>query len=407
MERNRIESLRHAFAFLSTRKVISDNHLTKSDVKEIKNLANQKIGLLSLFIGVILFIVQMIILANNLSYSGGKPVELYGIAAILGHILSTTSALLCVILTSIAIFNKKKRHIFNRIGIDIMFFGMTADIILSLFADCQQGFITVGLGISPSILLIIFILLLQQSHLIEAYISDLLFTIAFIVSVIICIYTYDLVNPVYYFLLAILFIPLRYLIRSFLFYAEVQRYCQQLSNEKLYNKANYDELTGCKNRYALSQYITKNTPNWAREESNILIAMFDIDDFKIYNDSFSHIVGDYCLKMVSDAVRKEFPYPDLNFFRYGGEEFLLIFELEPDDNGNVILERIRNSIKDLQITNPEGSKTKYVTVSVGGTVIKVKDDFSFDEEMKNVDSYLYMVKNNGKNNSCLDGKILN
>ena len=134
--------------------------------------------------------------------------------------------------------------------------------------------------------------------------------------------------------------------------------------------------------------------------------MFDIDDFKLYNDAFSHPGGDYCLVSIADALRRAFPLPDLNFFRYGGEEFLLFFELENPKEAKSILEKARKAVQNLNIEAPGGAPYKYVTISVGGTLIKTVDEFDFDKHLQIVDSYLYQAKANGKNICVIDGKAI-
>ena len=68
--------------------------------------------------------------------------------------------------------------------------------------------------------------------------------------------------------------------------------------------------------------------------------MFDIDNFKEYNDQFSHLSGDYCLKSICDGIRKTFPSPSLDFFRYGGEEFLLFLELSNEEDPRYVIEKV-------------------------------------------------------------------
>ena len=194
------------------------------------------------------------------------------------------------------------------------------------------------------------------------------------------------------------------MIISILFYAETQRYCEELRNEALHNTAYYDELTLCKNRYALKENIEK----WkSDEESNLLVMMFDIDDFKLYNDQYSHIGGDYCLKAIADSVRKTFPSPTLNFYRYGGEEFLLCLEVDRKEEAIVMIEKVRLAVAKLNIPAPKGAPCEYVTISVGGVLANVNDINDFNEIIKDADQYLYEAKRKGKNISVLNGLVVN
>ncbi len=87
-------------------------------------------------------------------------------------------------------------------------------------------------------------------------------------------------------------------------------------NEVLQREATIDDLTKLKNRNALNremkEYIGKP----------ICINMVDIDDFKKYNDTYGHLVGDEVLSSVAASITKMFP--DDGAYRYGGDEFLII-----------------------------------------------------------------------------------
>lgn len=192
-----------------------------------------------------------------------------------------------------------------------------------------------------------------------------------------------------------------------MFYVECKNYEENIENERLTNKAYYDNLTLCKNRHALKLFLDENSSKWERKENlNLLIVLFDIDNFKEYNDKFSHLGGDYCLKSIAEGIRKAFPSPSLDFFRYGGEEFLLFFELENEEDAKATMEKIRKSIEELNIEAPNGAPQKVVTISVGGTLIRSVKHFSFEEQMSTIDKYLYEAKNSGKDVSCLDGKLI-
>ena len=193
-----------------------------------------------------------------------------------------------------------------------------------------------------------------------------------------------------------------------LFYAESQRYKEVLENEQLHNRAYYDNLTRCKNRHALTEFLRENQYRWDKKDNvNLLMILFDIDNFKLYNDQFSHLGGDYCLRSICDAIRKEFPSPSLDFFRYGGEEFLLFFELKNPDDAPTVLEKVRESISNLDMVAPKGAPKKMVTISVGGMLLRNVKGFEFEHQMKIVDEYLYKAKNSGKDVVCYNGNLIN
>lgn len=392
--------------FILPHLVIKANHLTKKDIKNIKNFVNQKIGGVSLIVSIGMAIMTIIVFIISSISTGGNVTSEYGLASLIGSISSFVACVISATFAFLALAIEKKKYLFNRIAIDILFFGLTAYTLLSFYADASQGFVSVGKGISAAVIPFIILLMLQQAFFTDSFILNTLLSGGLITLTFFCLNQYNIVSWHYYCIIALAYPLAAHVIRSFLFYAETQRYCQILLNERLYNTATYDELTRCKNRFALKEYLDRNTKRWVKEESIVLIIIFDIDDFKVYNDKLSHSAGDFCLRTICDGIRNEFPSPDLDFFRYGGEEFLLFFELEHAKEAFDIIERVRKSTLSLKIKMPEGSTSEFVTISVGGRILKVLPDFQFNNEMQKADAYLYQAKNSGKNLSCLNGKII-
>ena len=134
--------------------------------------------------------------------------------------------------------------------------------------------------------------------------------------------------------------------------------------------------------------------------------MFDIDDFKLYNDQYSHIGGDYCLKAIADSIRKAFPSPSLDFYSYGGEEFLFFLEIKSNEEAKKVIETTRLAVSNLNIPAATVAPCKNVTVSAGGVVVTVGDIKDFNDVVQRADDYLYKAKRSGKNLSILDGKAV-
>ena len=98
--------------------------------------------------------------------------------------------------------------------------------------------------------------------------------------------------------------------------------------------------------------------------------------------------------------------PSLDFYRYGGEEFLLFFEIDEDSDAPKIMEKLRQSIEEIGLEAPKEAPKNIVTISVGGTLIKSTKNFSFEKTFEIVDKNLYNVKRNGKNACSLDNRII-
>lgn len=393
-------------AFFSPYLTIKNSHLNKVDVKNIKYSLLHKICVSSLVTAVLVLLINLVSLFTMGIDTGWRQIEVYGWASLTGQIISITGTICVIAFGIIAIISKNERikNGFGHLSNVLVFLVMVIYFFLSLYADVKQGFLSVSPTLSPSIALIPFFLLIQPVFWIEAIILDGILSFGVIGLSIYFSGAYNMQGIMYYLFVAIFLPVVSYVIISILFYAETQRYCEELRNEALHNTAYYDELTLCKNRHALKESIE----NWeSEEETNLLVMMFDIDDFKLYNDQYSHIGGDYCLKGIADCVRKAFPSPTLDFYRYGGEEFLLCLEVSNEEQAISTIEKVRLEVAKLNIVAPKGAPCDYVTISVGGVLVNGEDTRSFSEIIQKADEYLYVAKRSGKNVSVLNNKIVN
>ena len=395
--------------FLRPYKVIKNNHFSNRDLKVIKDNVSLNMTVIRLVVAALLLIVSLgMFLMMNLR-TGWRQIEVYGLSSLIAQVLSFSLCLTTIILIVASYFVKKENTtiILNRIAGLVLYLGVALQMLFGIYADCKMGFTTTNEALSASIIFLAAILVIQPAYWTEALVLDLATTISTIGLTIYCSVAMGMTSIHYYIIISLAFPLLAYFIVTLLFYAECQNYKEVLENERLTNKAYFDNLTHCKNRHALKLFLDKTVSRWeANDELNLLIAMFDIDNFKDYNDQFSHLAGDYCLKSIAEAIRKAFPSPDLDFFRYGGEEFLLFFELDNPSEAKSILEKARIAIKELNLEASKKAPKKMITISIGGTLIKDAKNFDFEKEIAVVDKYLYKSKENGKDVSCLDGKII-
>ena len=395
--------------FLYPHRVIRNNHLSKRDLRIIKDNISLNMTVIRLIVAILLMFVAFgMFLMMNLK-TGWRQIEVYGVTSVVAHASSMLFCLASIILMSVSYFAKKEKTsiILNRIAGLILYLGVALQMLFGMYADCQMGFTTQSESLSASIIFLAALLVIQPAYWTEALILDLATTISTIGLSVYCSATMSMTSLHYYIIISLAFPLCAYFIITLLFYAECQNYKEAVENERLTNKAYYDDLTHCKNRHALKMFLDENVKEWeASDDLNLLIAMFDIDNFKDYNDQFSHLAGDYCLKTIADAIRKAFPSPNLDFFRYGGEEFLLFFELDNPMDARRFLEKARTAVEELNIDSPKGAPKKMVTISIGGSLIKNIDKFDFEKEIALVDKYLYQAKGSGKDVSCLDGNLI-
>lgn len=407
------QSFLDSLTFLLPVHLIRAKHFSRRDVKNIKEDLVKSFSYVYLATAIIMTILATgvsVYLSITAKKSGSTYIETYGVMSLIGQIELVSCSLITIAILVVAklIKSHKVAVILSRIAGDLLYLSAACFMLFCIFADAEKGFTTQNEALSASIIFVAVLVVIQPMYWIDAAILDLGTTVGLISVAAYCTKVFGMKAIYYYVLIAIVYPLACYLIVALLFYAESSKYKEILENERLHNNAYYDHLTHCKNRYALEEFLKENKTRWEnRENLNLLIALFDIDDFKLYNDQYSHLGGDYCLKSICDAIRQEFPSPSLDFFRYGGEEFLLFFELRNPEDAPHVLEKVRKAISKLDIVAPNGAPKKMVTISLGGLLIKEIDIFNFEEEMKIVDAYLYKAKRSGKDVACYNNTIIN
>lgn len=161
-------------------------------------------------------------------------------------------------------------------------------------------------------------------------------------------------------------------------------------------EATVDQLTGVPNRRRYDAVSGKRWQDAIRLGAPISICMFDIDKFKVYNDTFGHPAGDKVIKAVAETASSRLRRGTDFFARYGGEEFVSLILGGGSENDFRHLQAVRQAVEDLHIPhNPEVSP--WVTVSIGGITVIPKVGSSFDTYLKMADAMLYDAKRFGRN----------
>lgn len=157
--------------------------------------------------------------------------------------------------------------------------------------------------------------------------------------------------------------------------------------KKIMNESRTDELTQISNRYGLYDYFNQED----KKESKVL-ALFDIDDFKLINDEYGHAAGDYILKRVAELTVNALP----NSFvcRYGGEEFVAVLN---NDNCFETLDNLRKRIEE-EVFEFEGKQHK-ITITIGAA--SYEEDMALEKWVGAADERMYFGKNSGKNKTVI------
>ena len=150
-----------------------------------------------------------------------------------------------------------------------------------------------------------------------------------------------------------------------------QRYQQQL---------NRDALTDTFNRRYYEEVVRNNIGPAG-------IALMDIDDFKICNDTYGHHAGDMALEAVAKAVRSCIRETDL-LIRYGGDEFLLVLSGIPADFFRTKLEQIRDTVQKAVVP---GYPHFRLSLSIGGAMQTLADPM--ENVVRRADFLMYQAKN--------------
>jgi diguanylate cyclase (GGDEF)-like protein len=163
-------------------------------------------------------------------------------------------------------------------------------------------------------------------------------------------------------------------------------------HRRMHEDARHDALTGLGNRLRLAEDLEVLRGRVERYGHVYSAALFDIDDFKGYNDTLGHAGGDEALKTVAAALTREIRTGDA-VYRYGGEEFLVLLPEQSIESATHAAERLRAAVEQLRIPHPAGGS---LTVSAG--VAGLDDRLAGPEELFELaDQALYRAKEGGRN----------
>lgn len=171
--------------------------------------------------------------------------------------------------------------------------------------------------------------------------------------------------------------------------AEVQRL-------QLETAAAIDALTGAQNRRVLDDELQIAVQRFARDGTAAAVLMLDLDHFKSVNDRYGHAVGDQVLVDFSAIVRASTRRVD-RFFRYGGEEFVLLLSPASSQSMRAIADKLL-----ARVGSELRCRGEPVTVSIGASALRPGDDAR--TWMARADACLYRAKQLGRNRAEIGGE---
>lgn len=173
----------------------------------------------------------------------------------------------------------------------------------------------------------------------------------------------------------------------------------RLANASLTTRSLTDPLTGIANRRQFDEVLPKALARASREQSNLCLALFDIDHFKSFNDRYGHLVGDDCLRQVAQTLQEHLQRPDDLLARYGGEEFVLLLPATQFEGALQLLEELREAIAAIDFY-VDGQRVP-ITASGGCASWPGSPSSIAPEQLIEVaDQQLYLAKQQGRNRIC-------
>lgn len=172
--------------------------------------------------------------------------------------------------------------------------------------------------------------------------------------------------------------------------------------EKMHELATIDNLTGVYNRLYFQQRLQEEFETAETNKYDLSLAMFDIDHFKRFNDTFGHLFGDKVLKHICELLKGSLRSGDI-IARFGGEEFILLFPRTGLKEAYDKVEMLREKIAKTTIRDELVAAS--VTVSFGLSTYPYVSETQSDL-LKMADDALYVAKNSGRNCVKVAGSLI-
>ena len=167
-----------------------------------------------------------------------------------------------------------------------------------------------------------------------------------------------------------------------------------IENADLYWQATTDRMTKLFSHHFFQKTLEEEFVRAHRYGTAFSLIMFDIDEFKKFNDTYGHLQGDLIIKEIAGILRRSVRSIDLSA-RYGGEEFAVILPEVDLRGAAVVAERLRAGIEAYRFPSEEGPLQ--VTVSIGVAEFRPERMRSASQLIAEADRALYQSKDMGRN----------
>jgi len=174
----------------------------------------------------------------------------------------------------------------------------------------------------------------------------------------------------------------------------------EAKNALLVKKSETDALTGLNNRFRLNEYSEKIFEKAIRNKTTLAVELLDMDGFKGFNDFYGHQRGDDCIKQIASAVKSMEEFGAFTA-RYGGDEFILIYEDITREQAIEYASELRMRVMALGIENHTSKVSDVATISQGICWDIPMEGFYMWDFVQVADEMLYRIKQKKRNNFCL------
>jgi two-component system, cell cycle response regulator len=168
--------------------------------------------------------------------------------------------------------------------------------------------------------------------------------------------------------------------------------------QRLYNAAMRDALTGTYNRRFFEEELSRALTHAARHKDPLALLLLDLDRFKLINDSLGHPAGDAVLREVATRFSETIRHEDV-LCRVGGEEFAVVARSTTAESALVLADRLRSRLAGAPIVY--GQNVIPIATSVGIAEFNLEPHTTPDMLLRAADNALYCAKGSGRNRTCI------
>ncbi|CAN5604976.1 hypothetical protein BH11MYX1_BH11MYX1_08050 [soil metagenome] len=158
-----------------------------------------------------------------------------------------------------------------------------------------------------------------------------------------------------------------------------------------------DALTGVANRGHFDDLLAREWNRAERQGSPLSLVIVDVDNFHAFNEHYTHVGGDACLKALANAMADCLRRPSDMLARYGGEEFVALLPDTAAAGACIVAERLRIAVEELALPHAGSGCARVVTISAGVATLASAVDRPAAELVSAADGALFRAKHDGRN----------